>query len=270
LKFSVSNISFEPESFAKALPFIKKVGGHGLELAPGLLFEDYLHQEDSAWLELRDKIQAEGLKVFGFHGLFFAQEKIALFADDEQRQNVEAQLIRLARGLHLLGGGTMVFGSPGTRIRYGKSTNECFALSVDFFRRVCHLLKNEGYDVKLVVEPLAPNECEFLHSLEEGLSLATKVDSEQFGLHLDLKALLDQGLDVFREIETFGAELDHVHMSVPGLGPMDAYELDHISLAGAFAKGGYDGVLSLEMRRGHGDDFGHIERSLGIMNQYYA
>ena len=105
--------------------------------------------------------------------------------------------------------------------------------------------------IRLALEPLGRHECNFLHTVQEGLEIR-RMAGEPEGLYVlaDLYHMAHNGED-FSGILTAGERLAHCHIAAPGSRvfcmPGQADEL-YAGFFGALRGIGYTGRVSLEGR----------------------
>ena len=87
-----------------------------------------------------------------------------------------------------LGGKILVFGSPQQRkLIPGVSLEQGMDYAVEVFESVLPVL--EETDVIVALEPLGPEETDFLVTVSEAVELIDRIGSPQVRLHLDCKAM---------------------------------------------------------------------------------
>tara|TARA_B100001964_G_scaffold202469_1_gene230836 strand:- start:47 stop:382 length:336 start_codon:yes stop_codon:yes gene_type:complete len=101
-------------------------------------------------------------------------------------------------------------------------------------------------------ELLAPSENDFIQTADEGYQIVKDVDNLHFGLHLDVKAMVDAGDDFEAVFQRYGAILKYFHVGEPGLAPPGSTDLDHSLIGKALSDSLYDGFVSIEMIRACG------------------
>jgi sugar phosphate isomerase/epimerase len=146
-----------------------------------------------------------------------------------------------------------VFGSPANRRPGTLGGEERDRIAAAFFRAVGVRAHEEGTVVCIEANP-AEYGCDWIRSVTEAAALVEAVDHAGFGLHLDAGGMLLHG-DTIDDVVAALARpgVRHVHASDPALAPLgDGHRRSrawHQALAGALAQAGYEGCVSLEMRR---------------------
>lgn len=141
-----------------------------------------------------------GLRLFG-------EER----ASDEEIDNYLAKLFARAS---YLGIECLVFGSSRARKKPDDmSLEEVKAQTVDFLKRF--VVPNcEKYNIKIAIEPLRKEECNWLNLVENGAEIAEAVGSPYINVLCDVKHMYS-GNDSFENITKYADKLIHAHTSNP-------------------------------------------------------
>ena len=226
MKFAICNETFPDWSFEKTCAFSRQTGYTGLEIAPFTL-ASYAHEIPVARRRELNRIATEnGLEVIGLHWLLAKTEGFYLTTPEESiRVNTGAYLCELARLCKDLGGHLMVLGSPKQRnLLPGVTHEEAMRLAADTIRRAVPTL--EELDITLALEPLGPEEGDFLRTADLGVELMHLVDSPKVRLHLDVKAMSSEPTPVCDILRKHASALAHFHANDPnrrgpGMGEVD-------------------------------------------------
>ncbi len=267
MKLSISNIAWEPSESAEHLALIHRLGCDGVELAPSVLWPEPSEVTESEARRVASQIRDHGLEVVGFHALLYTRPDLQLFLDRPGLQRATDYLAQLARLCRWTGGGVLILGSPRNRVRHGKTTSDCMAWAADGLRTLAPAL--ESSDVTLCLEPLGPDETEFLQSSDEAMALIRLVDHPRIALHLDVKAMVSAGESMAEVLSRHGRSVRHVHVGDPGLAPPGTTGVDHAPFGRALREFGYDRYVSIEMRRGSGPSREVVTRSLAYVREQY-
>lgn len=141
----------------------------------------------------------------------------------------------------------MVLGSPKQRdLLPGVTYDQAVDYAIEVFDRVLPAL--DSTDVDLCLEPLGPNDTNFINTCDQAMELIERVDHPHLRLHLDVKAQSSEpGETVPDLIRCHGAKAGHFHaqdvnLRGPGMG-----DLDFGPILRALVASGYDRWVSVEV-----------------------
>ena len=267
MKLSVSNIAWSGESMAEYLEILQKLGCHGVELAPSCFWDEPIESSQGERKQLSRLIKSFNLEVTGFHALLYTRQDLHFFRD---RRNL-AQLVHYLKQLVVLcaelDGRVLVFGSTRNRARNGRDYSECMAWAVEGFHETAEEAKR--CSVMVCIEPLPQKETDFIMTSREGMHLVRTVNHENFGLHLDAKAMAESNEDYSEVFAEFGKDIQHFHVGDPGLAPPGSTGLNHKSIGAALKQSGYDGFVSIEMKNSFGNPRNVIPKSVDYVKKCY-
>ena len=140
----------------------------------------------------------------------------------------------------------MVFGSPPQRNREaGMSLETATDHAVEVLSAALPTMEQLG--VTLALEPLAPNETDFMTTASETVALIDRLDSLACRLHLDVKAMASEQESAAELIRRYAPYLAHFHANDPNLqGPGFGAE-DFVPIFKALQEVNYQGWVSVEV-----------------------
>ncbi len=267
MRWAVSNIGWRPDERDDVLALLARTNVRGVEIAPGLAFPleaDPLDPARSAVDAFEAGLAAHGLRAVSLQSLLFGDPGAQLFGDAAQTERFEARMtaaIDLAGRMRIA---NLVFGSPACRsLPPGRPSDGSDALPV--FRRLGEACLEAGCRIGLeaVTERSGTN---FLNTTADALAFVMRVDHPAIRLTLDTGAMFanDETDEVMQILDRQGRWIGHVQISAPDLNgfPDDTDSLRHI--LGRLARSGYDGVVSVEMRAGPGDNVAALAQALAV------
>jgi len=251
MKYAICNETFLDWPHEKAFQFAKECGYTGIEIAPFTLTtavpSDVREIPDRTIAEVKQAAKTTGLQVVGLHWLLAKTEGLYLTSQDEAvRERTADYLCELARLCNQLGGKILVLGSPQQRnLPEGMSHAQGIQFAADVLKRAMPQCENSG--VTVAVEPLGPEEGNFLRTAASGIELIEMVDSPHCRLHLDCKAMSTEDKPIPDIIRDSADYMVHFHANDPNrLGP-GMGEVDFRPIFAALDEVNYDGWVSVEV-----------------------
>jgi sugar phosphate isomerase/epimerase len=267
VKLAVSNIAWEPKELETHLTLLKNLECEGVEIAPSCIWPEPVNTSEVERKRLERLIKDYGLELVGFHALLYNHPELKIFDSTETLKETASYMQELIHLCRDLGGRVMVFGSPRNRERKFRTQEECLSIANDFF----HFLATEAekYNVFICIEPLYQN-CDFITSSLEGLSMVNQVNHPNFRLHLDIRAMQEAGEDFYRVFSMCAEVLEHIHVGDSNLSPPGYDGFNHRAIATALRKSGYNKYVSIEMRQGFGPSQKVVEESVRYIKSCYV
>jgi sugar phosphate isomerase/epimerase len=248
IRLGICNELFEGWEFGQVCRTVKALGYDGLEIAPFTLAPRITEITLGRLRELRSMAEDVGLAVIGFHWLLAKTEGFYLTTPDaEVRRRTGDYLVALAEATHNLGGELMVLGSPKQRnLLPGVTYDQALDYATELLERIMPRFGALGVD--LCLEPLAPNETDFLTTCAQANELIARVNHPNIKLHMDVKAQSSETEGTVPElIARYAAKAGHFHaqdvnLRGPGMG-----EVDFVPIMKALVDAGYDRWVSVEV-----------------------
>lgn len=247
LKFAICNETFGDWPLDRALALAAEAGYTGWEVAPFMLGPDIYEVTGAQRAEYRGAVVGAGLEVVGLHWLLAKTEGYHLTtADARVRKQTTDYLCELARLCRDLGGSVMVLGSPDQRQVPEKSTtDEAYMHAGNVLRAVVKTLEETG--VRIALEPLGPQETNFMNTAADARRLQEIVGSDRIGLHLDVKAMSTEEAPIPEIIKANRDWLLHFHANDPNRQGPGMGELEIEPVLDALREIDYDGWVSVEV-----------------------
>lgn len=247
MKFGLCNEMFVDWPFDKAFAFTRECGYTGIELAPFTMGSDAYSISPQKRMEVRRQAEAADLQVIGLHWLLAKTEGYYLTtADEAMRRKTAEYITELARLCSDVGGNLMVLGSPQQRnLLPGVTHDDAMKYAADVLAQAVPAF--EEHEVTLAIEPLGPAEGDFLNTASLGAQLMDMVNSPFVRLHLDVKAMSTEAIDIPTIIEQNKDRTAHFHANDPNLLGPGMGDVDFAPIFAALKKSGYDGWVSVEV-----------------------
>ncbi len=247
MKFAICNETFQDWPLDRACGFAAECGYTGLEIAPFTLAARAADVPQAQREEICRQVKAAGLEVVGLHWMLAKTEGFHLTSPDAAvRQRTADYLVELTRLCGDLGGKVMVLGSPMQRnLSEGITKAQGMAYTAEILYAVLPVLESQG--VVLALEPLGPQETNFLLTAADAVELVDRVSSPQIQLHLDCKAMATELTPIIEIIRRNHACLAHFHANDPNRQGPGFGALDFVPIFQALQEVGYDGWVSVEV-----------------------
>ncbi|HXY37914.1 MAG TPA: sugar phosphate isomerase/epimerase family protein [Planctomycetaceae bacterium] len=248
MKFAICQELFEDWDWERQCAFIAEVGYTGIEVAPFALATRIGEVSAQRRQELRRQANEHGLRIIGLHWLLAKTEGLHLTSPDPSvRKATAAYLVELGNACADLGGQLMVFGSPKQRsLAPGMSREEGLDYAEEIFRAVLPALADRG--IRLCLEPLTPNETNFLNTCAEAQVLIDRIDHPNLCLHQDVKAMrLAESKTVPELIAQYAGRVGHFHANDTNLLGPGMGETDFVPIFAALKRAKYSGWVSVEV-----------------------
>lgn len=245
MKLAVSNIAWSAEDAPQVLPLLRDGGITGIEIAPTMAWPNWDGATPQAAAALRRALADQGFAVPALQSILFARPALQVFADDPAP--LLAHIAAVAALAGALGASAMVFGSPRNRLRGERDPEAARDAAVPVFRALAAACHDAG--TALAIEANPPQYGgDFLLRWQEAAELVARVAHPGIVLHLDTACTAMAGDDPIAAAAA--ANPAHFHVSAPNLAPVDETSaIDHRAIAAALRQAGYQGWVSLEMRR---------------------
>jgi sugar phosphate isomerase/epimerase len=248
MKFAICQELFEDWDWERQCRFIAEVGYTGIEVAPFTLASRIGEVGTERRRELRRQAEEHGLSIIGLHWLLAKTEGLHLTSPDRAVRKATADyLIELGQACADLGGELMVFGSPKQRsLADGMTREEGLAHAEEIFRAALPALAERG--VRLCLEPLTPNETNFLNTCDEAQELIDRIGHRNLCLHQDVKAMrLAEAKPIPDLIAQYAGRVGHFHANDTNLLGPGMGETDFVPIFAALERAKYAGWVSVEV-----------------------
>jgi len=267
LKLSISNIAWPFDEQEKYFSIVKELGASGIEIAPGIIWNSPTESTSKERRGFRSLVEEFELEICSIQALLFGQSHLGLFKGELTEHKTAEYLKRICDLASDVGAKVLVFGSPGARARGNLTFEEAFDRASRFFKTVAKAAHDAG--VFMCIEPLRPQETDFIMSAEDGLKLVKMVDHPGFALHLDAKAVSAEGKNFKELFQNAGSTLKHFHVNDPELIEVnDTQTLRHEAMGAALREVQYPHFISIEMRK-QSDYLNSVKRSLNYTRKAY-
>lgn len=257
MKISISNIAWEAGQDADVYSLMEQMGFQGLEVAPTRIFPKLPYsclQEARNW---RKKLPFE---VPSMQSIWFGRKE-RLFGTSDERLFLQSYTHEAILFASAIGCRNLVFGCPRNRQLFPQDDE---SLAVPFFLNLSKMAYEQGCKIGMEANPPVYH-TNYINDTPSALRLVEAVAHPAFGLNLDVGAMICNRESV-EMLRNKVASISHVHISEPMLCPIQARPL-HEELAALLKEEGYQGYVSLEMRKV--DDFSLLVRSMEYVSKVF-
>ncbi len=254
MKFSISNIAWDPKDDSRVAECMNAFGVSGVEIAPTKVWDRPLEAGSSSIRQYREFWESRDIQITSMQALLFGKPELTLFENESVRRATVEYLKGIIGLAGQLGAGILVFGSPKNRLVGELPEDKVLEIAVAFFREIAAISELHGVVFCIEPNPVAYG-CDFITDSVQGLELVQAVDHLGFGLHLDAAGMVMSNEDICDALDAVASGLYHFHISEPNLAPIGAGSVDHSLFSAALKKMNYTQWRSIEMRPpGGGDD----------------
>lgn len=247
MKYAICNETFEGTSHRDGLELARKLGYTGVEVAPFTLGLDAREISKQTRRDYRSMVEDLGMSIIGLHWLLAKTNGFHLTTDDRSVRNQTADYFKsLIELCSDLGGNVMVLGSPLQRNFSPPMTHDqAMANAVEVIKQFTGQL--ETAKVRLAIEPLGPQEGNFLNHASQARTMIKAIDSPNVRLHLDVKAMSTEERSIDQIVRENADWVIHFHANDPNkLGP-GMGDVDQAPIFKALSEIGYNGWVSVEV-----------------------
>ncbi len=246
-RYAICNETFGDWPLQRALAYAFDAGYRGWEVAPFMLATDVRELKSTERSAYRTTVESAGLEIIGLHWLLAKTSGFHLTTMDEAvRSRTAEYMIELVRLCGDLGGRLMVLGSPQQRnLVAGQSMDSALSNAAQVLRSVVPVL--EQCDIQIAVEPLGPEEGNFLNAASDARELIERVASPQVQLHLDVKAMSCESDPIPEIIRSFADLMIHFHANDPNRQGPGMGDVDFVPIMKALREVDYQGWVSVEV-----------------------
>jgi sugar phosphate isomerase/epimerase len=247
MRYAICNETFEGWDHSRVCRLVADLGYTGLEIAPFTLAPSIEQVSKQQRQTLRQQAEECGLLVLGLHWLLARTEGMHLTSPDGGvRRRTANYLVELAACCRDLGGDILVFGSPAQRrIPTGVTRNQALDYALDTFGQALPGIADCG--VKLCLEPLTPQETDFMNTCAEAAAICDQLNHPNVLLHLDVKAMASEATPTPELIRRYVPRTGHFHANDPNKRGPGFGDTDFVPIFRALRESGYRGWVSVEV-----------------------
>ncbi len=248
MKLGISNIAWDPVNDLEVRNLLVKYGFQGIELAPTKYWPDCRMVDKNQISEVANFWAEKALRIPSFQSLLYGFPTLKLFESARALTETIDYLGSVFKIARQVGAKQMVFGAPKNRLLPDQvSLASHSEMIVGVFRKIGDLAQQ--YSVNLCLEAVpAQYGSNFLTSFGEVEKLVNQVQHPNICIHFDLGASSLESRPIGLREKIHASNIQHVHLSKPGLAAITGEDLDIVSHALVeFESRNYEGWYVIEM-----------------------
>ena len=213
-RWAICSETFAGMDFPAACRAARKIGYAGIEIEPAHLGPDPIALPAAKRKEYRSLIADEGLTCVGMHSMFKTPAGMHLTAPDDavRRKTWDffARLVDLAADL--TDRPVMVLGSSKQRAAVdGVTVPEAVQRLTEGLQHLAP--QAESRKATILMEPLAPHQCNVIHTFEQAMQVVHSVNSQSVQTILDTHNTAAEKMPLDALIHKYFAWIRHVHLN---------------------------------------------------------
>ncbi|HUQ94251.1 MAG TPA: sugar phosphate isomerase/epimerase family protein [Bryobacteraceae bacterium] len=213
-RWSICSETFAGMDFNSACKAARRSGYAGIEIEPAHLGPDPASLPFSRRKEIRAAIEAENLTCVGLHSMFKAPAGLHLTTPDAAVRRKTwayfAKLIDLAADLG--DNPVLVLGSSKQRAAIdGATVADAVARLTEGLQQLAPAAVSRK--ATILMEPLAPHQCNVVHTFEEAMQIVRAVNSPAVQSILDTHNTAAEKMPLAALIRKYFSSIRHVHLN---------------------------------------------------------
>jgi len=247
MKFAICNEIFEGWNLDRIFPYAKSVGYDAVEIAPFTIARNVTEISAGERSRIRDSAVRAGVAVAGLHWVLVQTEGMSLTSPNaETRRRTARYFVELVNCCADLGGTRLIVGSPKQRnLEASVTLEQASDWAFEVFRDSVQAAAERS--VVICIEPLAPNETNFLNSAAEAVQFAERFASPAMSVILDVKAMSAESKPIPEIIRGHAGKFEYFHANDSNLRGPGFGSVDFFPIAAALRDARYDGTVSVEV-----------------------
>lgn len=262
MRLSISNIGWAAENDIDVYHLMRKYGYSGLEIAPTRIFLETPYDKNEEAREWSKRINKDfEFQISSMQSIWYGRKE-KLFGSEEERKRLVDYTKKAIDFAAMIGCNNLVFGCPQNRnLPAGVNPD----IAVVFFKELGDYSAVKGTTIGMEANPVIYN-TNYINDTVSALELIQRVNSQGFKLNLDIGTMIHNEENV-SELQNKVKYINHVHISEPGLKPIEKRKL-HSELLQILVEENYQGYISIEM--GRINDLAVIEEKMEYVRRIFA
>ena len=247
MKFGICNEIFAGWPLERTFAFARQAGYDAVEIAPYTIAKRITDLSPADRAKIRESAKRAGSAISGLHWLLVQVEGMHLTdADDAVRRRTARYFVDLVNACADLGGNRLILGSPKQRnLAPGVSPEVGWQRATDVLRDAVRCAEDRG--AVLCLEPLAPNETNFINTAEEARRFTAQFASPAMSIILDVKAMCAEPKPIPQIVRESAGSFAYFHANDANLKGPGFGDTDFRPIVAALREVAYDGMVSVEV-----------------------
>lgn len=246
-RLAICNELYRDWPWQRALKHARQCGYEGIEIAPHTLGPLESRFSAERVRALRKAAGDQGLEIVGLHWLLAGTSGLHWTSSSEITRTKTIDYFRRLIALgHEFGGKIMVLGSPQQRkIPAGSNLDDALHDASVVIDALLPDLADAR--ITLAIEPLGPEETDFLNTADEVATFIQPFNSSWVRLHLDVKAMSTEKVPIPQIIERHALILAHFHANDPNRKGPGMGSVNFAPILQALRRAKYQDWISVEV-----------------------
>ncbi|MCE9609962.1 MAG: sugar phosphate isomerase/epimerase [Chthoniobacter sp.] len=247
MQFGICNEIFQGWTLPDTFAYAARAGYDLVEIAPFTIARSVTEISAAQRAELRESAARAGVGIAGLHWVLVETAGMFLNSPDAETRRRSARYFEeLVACCADFGGTRIVVGSPKQRqVAAGTSHEAARVWTAETLRDAVRRAEDRG--VVVCLEPLAPNETNFLNTAAEARRFAAEFASPALSVILDVKAMCAEAQPIPQIIRESAGQFAYFHANDRNLKGPGFGDVDFTPIAAALREVRYDGVVSVEV-----------------------
>ena len=247
MNFAICNEIFQGWKIEDAIQFAAKTGYAGIEIAPFTIAKYVTDISKDQRQRIRAAAAQADIAITGIHWVLAQTEGLFLTHNDPAVRDKSSKYFQaLVEFCADIGGNIIVVGSPKQRnIPEGATAAQAWDWAKQTISPAVAMALHRG--VTICLEPLSPQETNFINTAEEALRFVKQFRTPSFKVILDVKAMSSEQKPIPQIIRETWPHFAYFHANDKNLKGPGFGDVDFLPIAGALRDIGYHGWVSVEV-----------------------
>ncbi len=247
MDFAICNEIFQGWKIEDAIQYAAKTGYAGIEIAPFTISKHVTDITKPERQRIRETAARAEIAITGIHWVLAQTEGLFLtHSDAAVRERSSKYFVELVEFCSDIGGNIIVVGSPKQRnVPEGATAAQAWDWAKQTLKPAVACALQRG--VTLCLEPLSPQETNFINTAEEAVRFVKQFHSASLKIILDVKAMSSEQKPIPQIIQESWPHFAYFHANDKNLKGPGFGDVDFKPIARTLFDVGYQGWVSVEV-----------------------